>query len=41
VTKEIDIIVIPLVCLTGWPETYAIPNEEAYTVAEFLVTNFF
>jgi hypothetical protein len=24
-----------------WPEAYAIPNQEASTVAEGLVTNFF
>jgi hypothetical protein len=24
-----------------WPEVYAIPNQEALTVAEALVTNFF
>jgi hypothetical protein len=27
--------------LTKWPEAYAIPNQEASTVAEVLVTNFF
>jgi transposase InsO family protein len=26
---------------TKWPEVYAIPNQEASTVAEALVTNFF
>jgi hypothetical protein len=26
---------------TKWPEAYAIPNQEAATVAEALVTNFF
>jgi transposase InsO family protein len=26
---------------TKWPEVYAIPNQEATTVAEALVTNFF
>jgi hypothetical protein len=26
---------------TKWPEAYAIPNQEASTVAEALVTNFF
>jgi transposase InsO family protein len=26
---------------TKWPEDYAIPNQEAWTVAEALVTNFF
>jgi Mn-dependent DtxR family transcriptional regulator len=26
---------------TKWPEVYAIPNQEASTVAETLVTNFF
>jgi hypothetical protein len=26
---------------TKWPEAYAIPNQEAATVAEGLVTNFF
>jgi transposase InsO family protein len=28
-------------CFTKWPEVYAIPNQEASTVAETLVTNFF
>jgi transposase InsO family protein len=27
--------------LTKWPEAYAIPNHDASTVAEALVTNFF
>jgi hypothetical protein len=26
---------------TKWPEAYAIPNQEAVTVAEDLMTNFF
>jgi hypothetical protein len=26
---------------TKWPEAYAIPNQEASTEAEVLVTNFF
>jgi hypothetical protein len=26
---------------TKWPEAYATPNQEASTVAELLVTNFF
>jgi hypothetical protein len=26
---------------TKWPEAYAIPNQEAATVVEALVTNFF
>jgi hypothetical protein len=26
---------------TKWPEAYAIPNQEASTVAEALVTNFY
>jgi hypothetical protein len=26
---------------TKWPEAYALPNQEASTVAEALVTNFF
>jgi hypothetical protein len=26
---------------TKWPEVYVIPNQEASTVAEALVTNFF
>jgi hypothetical protein len=26
---------------TKWPEVYAIPNQEALTVVEALVTNFF
>jgi hypothetical protein len=26
---------------TKWPEAYTIPNQEAWTVAEALVTNFF
>jgi transposase InsO family protein len=26
---------------TKWPEAYAIPNQEASTIAEVLVTNFF
>jgi hypothetical protein len=28
-------------CFTKWPEAYAIPNQQASTVAEALVTNFF
>jgi hypothetical protein len=28
-------------CFTKQPESYAIPNQEASTVAEMLVTNFF
>jgi transposase InsO family protein len=27
--------------VTKWPEFYALPNQEASTVAEALVTNFF
>jgi hypothetical protein len=27
--------------ITKWPEVYAIPNQEASTIAETLVTNFF
>jgi hypothetical protein len=26
---------------TKWPEVYAVPNQEATTIAEALVTNFF
>jgi len=29
------------VCFTKWPEVYAIPNQEALTVADALVNNFF
>jgi hypothetical protein len=28
-------------CFTKWPEAYAIPDQEASTVADALVTSFF
>jgi hypothetical protein len=34
-------LLITMDCLTKWPEAYTIPNQEASTVAEALVTNFF
>jgi hypothetical protein len=34
-------LLIAMDYFTKWPEVYAIPNQEASTVAEALVTNFF
>jgi hypothetical protein len=34
-------LLIAMDYFTKWPEAYAIPNQEAATVAEALVTNFF
>jgi hypothetical protein len=34
-------LLIAMDYFTKWPEAYAIPNQEASTVAEALVTNFF
>jgi transposase InsO family protein len=34
-------LLIAMDYVTKWPEAYAIPNQEAATVAEALVTNFF
>jgi hypothetical protein len=33
-------LLITMDCFTKWPESYAIANQEASTVAEVLVTNF-
>jgi transposase InsO family protein len=34
-------LLIAMDYFTKWPEVYAIPNQEASTIAEALVTNFF
>jgi hypothetical protein len=34
-------LLIAMDYFTKWPEAYALPNQEASTVAEALVTNFF
>jgi hypothetical protein len=34
-------LLIAMDCFTKWPEAYAIPNQQASTVAKALVTNFF
>jgi hypothetical protein len=34
-------VVIAVDCFTKWPEAYAISNQEASTMTEGLVTNFF
>jgi hypothetical protein len=33
-------LLIAMDCFTKWPEAYTIPNQEASTAAEALVTNF-
>jgi transposase InsO family protein len=33
-------LLIAMICFTKWSEAYAIPNQEALSVAEMLVTNF-
>jgi hypothetical protein len=34
-------LLIAMDYFTKWPDVYAIPNQEASTVADFLVNNFF
>jgi hypothetical protein len=34
-------LLIAMDYFTKWPEVYPIPNQEALTIAETLVTNFF
>lgn len=36
-----SLVLVVMDCFTNWPEVYAIPNQEASTVAEVLVDNFF
>jgi hypothetical protein len=39
--QENRYLVVAMDCFTKWPEAYAIPDQEASTVADVLVTNFF